>query len=167
MTKHLVALLASLPAFAQHPAPATFSNLAPRFNQEVVKTVQLTCQDVRSASCYSEFILAADGGNRYDSRGNLYLPAGSATGTAQGIQAMDPNGNFSRVATLDGAALQCADSASGAVYTGKSLAGFSYNPGVNALYAVTTSTVIQHQGTCVTPGPMVNMLQTIALIRMR
>jgi hypothetical protein len=167
MTRHLLALLASLPLFAQHPAPATFSNLAPKISQEVVKTVQITCQDVRSASCYSEFILAADGGNRYDARGNLYLPAGSETGASQGIQMMDPGGNFSRIATLEGAALQCADSASGAVYTGRSLAGYSYNSGVNALYAVTTSTVIQHQGTCAAPGPMTQLLQTIALIRLK
>jgi hypothetical protein len=166
MTKHLIALLASMPVLAQHPAPATFTNLAPKITQEVVKTVQLTCRDVRSPSCYSDFLLAADGGNRYDNRGNLYLPTGSVIGSSPGIQVMDPNGSFSAIATLANSELQCA-SASGAVYTGKSLAGFSFNPGVNALYAVTTSTVIQHEGTCTAPGPMIQMLQTIALIRLR
>src|SRR6266404_2420407 len=83
-------VIGALPLFAQYPAPALLSSLGPRVSQDVIKTVQLTCGDLRAASCYSDFIRAADGGNKYDNRGNLYLAGGTALPQgAQAIQVMD------------------------------------------------------------------------------
>jgi hypothetical protein len=167
--KHLfLALSASLPLLAQYPAPALLTGLGPKFTQEIVKTAQLSCADLRAASCYSDFIRAADGGNKYDNKGNLYLAGGTnLPPSSQAITMMDPNGNFSTVALLTDANVSCANTASGAVYTGKNIAGFAFNPGINALYVVTTSTASYYSGTCALLGPLVNFYQTVALLRLK
>ena len=164
----LLAFSVSLPLLAQYPAPALLTGLGPKVNQEIVKTAQISCADLRSASCYSDFIRAADGGNKYDNKGSLYLAGGTnLPPSSQAIQAMDPNGQFTNVALLTDANVSCADTASGAVYTGKNIAGFAFNLSVNALYVVTTSSASYYSGTCAVPGPLVNFYQTIALLRVK
>jgi len=163
-----ISFILSIPVVAQAPPSALFTNLAPKIEQEVIKTVQLSCTDIRAASCYSSFIVAADGGNRYDSKGNLYLLGGTQMPEgSQAIQVMDPSGQFSNVAVLLNANLKCTDTPSGALYTAKNIAGSAFNLGANALSVVTTNTATQSIGTCAAPGPMVIMYQTITLLRLK
>jgi hypothetical protein len=164
----LFAFSVSLPLLAQYPAPALLTGLGPRVNQDVIKTAFLSCADPRAASCYSDLIRAADGGNKYDNRGNLYLSGGTnLPPSTQAIQIMDSTGQFSNFALLTDANVNCSDTSTGAVYTGKNIAGLAYNLGVNALFVVTTSTISQYTGTCSLLGPLVSMYQTVALLRIR
>jgi hypothetical protein len=168
LKKLLLTTIVTLPLFPQNPPPALLTGLGQKVSQEVVKTVSFSCSDIRAASCFSDFIRAADGGNKYDNKGNLYLSGGTAVPAgAQAIQMMEPSGQFSNIAVLADANLTCTDTSGGAVTTGKNIVGFAFNPGIMSLSVVTTNTVLVNSGTCAAPSLVTSLSQTIALLRLR
>ena len=116
----LLILATMLPQCAQtYPAPALFTNLAPKITQQVIVIAQ-SCAGVNGVPSCPDLNPplhwlsppTGGGGNRYDGRGNVYVATYQNGSDIALITLMNPSGVFSDVATLNQKS-NCTDTASG------------------------------------------------------
>jgi hypothetical protein len=117
---------------AQNPSPALLSNFAnPKAgrSQQVVVQATVSCQ---LGPCTSEIVNGAEGGNRYDTVGNVYY-----MGSNNKLNIIDPNGAIIHFADFPQSG-GCSQSGATATIDTKGTAGLSFNTVSNELNVATS-----------------------------
>ena len=150
-----VFLIVLLSSPATLVAQALLDNLPSGFTQSVVATATESCVMVVPGPFGWECVQTSgdpllskggEGGNKYDVPGNLYVTDNCDEKPC--VVQMTPAGDFPKFADLPWVR-NCETTGSAARLTRSHRSGnFSFNPGVNALFVLTTTEVIQ--GPCTT-----------------